>query len=324
MWNKWIYFLIMCSLSACKMGQTAALSISPAKDMLLQEAVCQLKEEGFRTFAGRLSLEEQLAEAWRYQREKDTAGEARNFVVSAKAKGNNLDAVRLQAESLAKVQLAGLIETRIGQLVTNRLDTKDGSTAMNMVASSKNLVTTRLVNLYPLMEVFRDLPDGDMEIQLVMGCDRRWASEIAWAVVSANVTEAVPRHSSFSFVLTGLNNVYRTSESLCFSLKSGADCFYYMFVFDAGGVEQLFPGAYEEEELFRKDVDYSFPRNRWVAYSVDKGNHSARFEQNILLVVATLKEMPFAEKVSVDNVFAWLHRIPEEQRCEQYFSFLSE
>lgn len=324
MWSRCIYLLVICCLSACKTGRTGTSSIAPAKDALLQEAVSRLQEEGFRTFAGRLSLEEQLAEAWRYQREKDTAGEARNFVVSAKAKGNNPDAARLQAESLAKVQLAGLMETRIGQLVTNRLETKDGNTVMNMVASSKNLVTTRLVNLYPLMEVYRDLPDGDVEIQLVMGCDRRWASEIAWAVVSANVTQAVSRHSSFSFVLAGLNNVYRTGESLRFSLKSGADCFYYMFVFDADGVELLFPGAYEEGTLFRKDVDYSFPRNRWVTYCVEKGNRPARFEQNILLVVATLKEMPFSGKVSVDHVFGWLHRIPEEQRSEQYFSFLSE
>lgn len=324
MGNRWIYLLVICCLSACKAGRTGTSSISPAKDVRLQEAVCRLQEEGFRTFAGRLSLDEQLAESWRYQREKDTAGEARNFVVSAKAKGHNLDAARLQAENLAKVQLAGLMETRIGQLVTNRLDTKDGNTVMNMVASSKSLVTTRLVNLYPLLEVYRDLPDGDVEIQLVMGCDRRWASEIAWAVISANVTQAVPRHASFSFVLTGLNTVYRTGESLRFSLKSGADCFYYMFVFDADGVEQLFPGTYESGSLFLKGTDYVFPRNRWVSYSVEKGNRPSRFEQNILLVVATLKEMPFSGKVSVDNVFGWLHRIPEEQRCEQYFSFLSE
>lgn len=324
MQSRWIYLLLVCFLPACKVSRTEAPAVFPIKDTLLLESVRQLKEEGFRTFAGRLSLEEQLAEAWRYQREKDAAGEARNFVVSAKAKGNNYDAVRLQAENLAKTRLAGLMETRIGQLVTNRLNTKDGNTVMDMVASSKSLVTTRLVNLFPLMEVYRDLPGGEVEIQLVLGCDRKWASEIAWAVVSEDITQAVPRHASFSFELTGLNKVYRTGESLRFSLKSEADCFYYLFIFDADGVEQLYPGTYEEGMVFRKDTEYSFPRNQWVAYLVEKENRPARFEQNILLVVAVLEDIPFSGKATVSNVLGWLHRIPEERRSEQYFSFLSE
>lgn len=110
---------------------------SGRKEEQLQHAVRQLQAEGYHTLAGKLPLEEQLAESWRYQREKDGSGEVRYFVVSAKSKGDSFDAARVQAESLAKVQLAGLMETRIGQLVTNRLETSDGNTVMQTVASSK-------------------------------------------------------------------------------------------------------------------------------------------------------------------------------------------
>ena len=249
---------------------------------------------------------------------------AERFVVSAKSKGDSFDAARVQAESLAKVQLAGLMETRIGQLVTNRLETSDGNTVMQTVASSKNLVTTRLSNVYPLLEVYRECRDGEIEVQLVMGCDRRWASEIAWAVISAEAVQSPSRGGSFSFSLTGLDQAYRNGESLRFSLIAEQDCYYHLFVFDADGVEQLYPGAYEEISLYKKGVEYFFPRNQWVAYSVEKGNYPVRYEQNILLVVATRKDIPFTGEVTVGNVLGWLRRIPEELRSEQYFSFLSE
>lgn len=324
MWNKWISLFILLCLFACKSRQQGNSSVAVVKDERLQQAARQLLAEGYRTPAGKLPLEEQLAESWQYQREKDGGGEARYFVVSAKSKGDSFDAARMQAESLAKVQLAGLMETRIGQLVTNRMETSDGNTVTRTIASSKNLVTTRLSNLYPLMEVYRECEDGGVEVQLIIGCDRRWASEIAWAVISAEAAHHSSRAGSFLFTLTGLNQTYRNGESLRFSLTAGQDCYYHLFVFDADGVDQLYPGAYEERFLYKKGVEYTFPRNQWVAYSVEKGNRTARYEQNILLVVATRKDVPFTGEVTVGNVLGWLQRIPEELRSEQYFSFLSE
>ena len=128
-------------------------------------------------------------------------------------------------------------------------ETSDGNTVMQTVASSKNLVTTRLSNVYPLLEVYRECRDGEIEVQLVMGCDRRWASEIAWAVISAEAVQSPSRGGSFSFSLTGLDQAYRNGESLRFSLIAEQDCYYHLFVFDADGVEQLYPGAYEEISL---------------------------------------------------------------------------
>lgn len=322
--NKWMFLGLFCLMFSCKTNQQGAQTAPLSKDPLLWEAISRLKEDGYRTLAGRLPLEEQLAESWRYQREKDAGGEMRNFVVSVKADGESYEAARLQGESMAKVQLAGLMETRVGQLVTSRIESKDSGTVMSTVASSKSLVTRRLANLYPLMEVYRSLPEGGVEIQLVMGCDRRWASEIAWSVISADIDRKMPRRSSFSFVLTGLKGAYNTGESFGFSLRSSENCYYHIFVFDADGVEQLFPGMYEKGELFYQEKEYLFPRTPWVRYCVEKGERPVRFEQNILLIVATLNESPFTGKVTVTNVLGWMQGIPEEQYCEQYFSFLAD
>ena len=322
--NKWIGLLLFLGLLSCSAPKRNVSSVQIEKKGPLQHEVQRLYAEGYHTLAGKLPLEEQLAESWRYQREKDEGGEARYFVVSAKSKGETFDAARLQAESLAKVQLAGLMETRIGQLVTNRLESSDGNTLMKTVASSKNLVTTRLSNVYPLLEVYKECPDGKIEVQLVMGCDRRWAREIAWAVISAEAAQNTDRPQSFSFSLEGLKQAYRSGEALNFSLQADQDCYYHLFVFDADGVKHLYPGEYEPSVCYKKGQKYTFPRNQWVAYSIEKGNRSTRYEQNILLVVATRKEIPFKGEESVSKVLEWMRSIPEDLRSDHYYSFLSE
>ena len=109
-----------------------------------------------------------------------------------------------------------------------------------------------------------------------------------------------------------MDQAYRNGESLRFSLIAEQDCYYHLFVFDADGVEQLYPGAYEEISLYKKGVEYFFPRNQWVAYSVEKGNYPVRYEQNIFLVVATRKDIPlmywdgyavYRKNYGVNNIF---------------------
>lgn len=319
-----LFFLgILLYLCACRTPGSEAV-VQRGGDSPLQKSVERLMAEGYRTVAGKLPLEEQLDESWRFQREKEANGEARYFVVSAKAVGDHFEAARMQAESLAKVQLAGLMETRIGQLVTNRMEASDGNTVMQTVASSKNLVTTRLANLYPLLEIYKECPDGKVEVQLTMGCDRRWANEIAWAIVSEDMVRSSSRPGAFSFVLEGLNSSYLVEEALRFTLTADVDCYYHLFVFDAEGVEQLYPGVYEKRELCKKGMEYTFPRNQWVAYRVEKEDSSVRYEQNVLLVVATREACDFKEEVTVGNVLGWLRRLPEESRSERFYSFLSE
>lgn len=144
------------------------------------------------------------------------------------------------------------------------------------------------------------------------------------AVISAEVIRQVGYDNSFSFVLTGLNSTYRSGESLHFSLTARQDCFYHLFIFDPTGGDLIFPGVYEASECFREQIPYPFPRNRWIVYDIEKSDSAVRYEQNVLLVVATKADIPFTGKVTVGHVFDWLFRIPANQRCEQYYSFITE
>ncbi len=158
------------------------VDVLPAGDEDVARVAGRLAQAGYRSLPGRLPVEEQLAEAWRYQRARDEQGQPLYVVGSSKATARDYNAARLQAESLAKVQLAGWMQTRVGQLVTNRLEASGqlgGDAVMQTAGSSKNLVSERLTYLVPLLELFCENPDGSVEVQVVIGCPCRAADEIA-------------------------------------------------------------------------------------------------------------------------------------------------
>lgn len=172
-------------LSACGTGKEMK-TISPVPGIEDRPSVkvetARLQQEGFHTVTGRLPLEEQLEEAWKYQREKDPEGNPVYYVASSKVMAVNYNVARIQAGNLAKVQLAGLMETRIGQLVTQKMEvngTEGKEAVIQMVSSSKNLVTARLSHLLPVVEIYRDLPDGRVEVQITLACKRLWATEVS-------------------------------------------------------------------------------------------------------------------------------------------------
>lgn len=167
-------------LTACSTSKQPVEGSSHTKESLSKEAA-DLERRGFRTLVGRLPLEEQLSEARHYQRAKDEQGNLIYFVSISQAWGNNFNVARLQAESQAKVDLAGQIETQVGQLISNQMESSGQYTDdahQRTVGSSKTLVKSRLTHIVPLLEIYRDDPDGRVEVQVAIGYPRRIADEI--------------------------------------------------------------------------------------------------------------------------------------------------
>lgn len=147
---------------------------------------------------------------------------------------------------------------------------------------------------------------------------------IAIAVITADVLPPSETTQMLPFHIEGLNNTYRHGDLVNFTLIPGSPCYFHFFVFDTKGGDCFYPNAYEKGTYFQPDSSYVFPRNRLLAYSIEKENQTARYEQNIVIAVATLRDIPFRGEVNVHNLFDWLYSIPPEQRMEEYFSFLVE
>ncbi len=144
------------------------------------------------------------------------------------------------------------------------------------------------------------------------------------AVITADVLPPAETAQILPFHLGGLNHSYRSGESVRFSLTPGSPCYFHFFVFDTSGGDCFYPNAYEKRMCFQPDTTYTFPLNRLLAYTIDRGTLSARYEQNVVIAVATLQDIPFRGEVTVHALFNWLFSIPPSQRTEAYYSFLVE
>lgn len=144
----------------------------------------QLTKEGFRTPVGKLPLDKQIEAAWQKQAEMDTDGNPWWYIASSRAIGGNQSAAALQATNTAKMDLAGQIQTKVSQLIEAKMANDDlgqeeAASLSNVVAASKSVISATLGRTIPLVEVYRTLPNKNVEVQVTLGYSQQAATETA-------------------------------------------------------------------------------------------------------------------------------------------------
>lgn len=144
----------------------------------------QLMKDGFQTPVGKLPLEKQLETSWQKQAELDTEGNPYWYIASSRAVGGNQSAAVLQATNAAKIDLAGQIQTKVSQLIEAKVANDDmgqeeAASLSNVVAASKSVISATLGRVIPLVEVFRTLPNKNVEVQVTLGYSQAAAMKAA-------------------------------------------------------------------------------------------------------------------------------------------------
>lgn len=144
----------------------------------------QLTKEGFRTPVGKLPLDKQIEAAWQKQAEMDTDGNPWWYIASSRAIGGNQSAAALQATNTAKLDLAGQIQTKVSQLIEAKMANDDlgqeeAASLSNIVAASKSMISATLGRTIPLVEVYRTLPNKNVEVQVTLGYSQQAATKTA-------------------------------------------------------------------------------------------------------------------------------------------------
>lgn len=144
----------------------------------------QLTKEGFRTPVGKLPLDKQIEAAWQKQAEMDTDGNPWWYIASSRAIGGNQSAAALQATNTAKMDLAGQIQTKVSQLIEAKvanddLGQEEAASLSNVVAASKSMISATLGRTIPLVEVYRTLPNKNVEVQVTLGYSQQAATKTA-------------------------------------------------------------------------------------------------------------------------------------------------
>ena len=144
----------------------------------------RLTKEGFRTPVGKLPLDKQIEDAWQKQAELDMEGNPYWYVASARVIAGNQSAAVLQATNAAKIDLEGQIQTKVTQLIEEKtanddMGQEEAASLKSMVATSKSIISGTLGRTVPLVEVYRTLPNKNVEVMVTIGCTAQMANETA-------------------------------------------------------------------------------------------------------------------------------------------------
>lgn len=143
-----------------------------------------LEKEGFKTPVGKLPLAKQLEAAWEKQAELDMDGNPYWYVASARAIGGNQSAAVLQATNAAKIDITGQIQTKVSQLIEAKVSNEDmgleeAASLSSVIASSKSVISATLGRIIPLVEVYRTLPNQNVEVMVTLGYSIQAANQQA-------------------------------------------------------------------------------------------------------------------------------------------------
>lgn len=144
----------------------------------------KLTKEGFKTPVGKLPLDKQLENAWQKQAEMTPDGTPFWYITSSRAVGGNQSSAALQATNAAKIDLAGQIQTKVSQLIEAKVANDDmgqeeAASLSSVVGASKSVISATLGRVIPLVEVYRTLPNKNVEVMVTLGYSMEAANKAA-------------------------------------------------------------------------------------------------------------------------------------------------
>ena len=144
----------------------------------------QLKKEGWKVAPGNPAMELQLAESYKFQMQKDEDGYDKYIQGEAMTVGQVYDAALFQAESLAKISLASKMETRVIQIIDNKLaneqiSEEDAVSLAKSVSSGKNLIAKKLGQVITPVKLYRKLDNGNVEVRVICYYSQAMALKVA-------------------------------------------------------------------------------------------------------------------------------------------------
>ncbi|MBO7545537.1 MAG: hypothetical protein J6T19_02370 [Paludibacteraceae bacterium] len=154
---KKIYIIAMAAIMA--LCATAALAAEKLDRLAAKEAK-KLEKEGWMIRPGSLPLEQQLLKSYELQSKTDEDMYPLYIMGEATSVGENYDAAKTAAISLALNNLAGQIQTELTALIENtvvnkQLTAEEAVSISETVMTSKSLISQSLGRTMPVMECYR-------------------------------------------------------------------------------------------------------------------------------------------------------------------------
>ena len=139
------------------------------------------------------------------------------------------------------------------------------------------------------------------------------------------VIEETEEDLNFRFKTEGLKNTYLSGETMTFTVTPTEDCYLRVFLLgkNPGSNAQIYPldGVFKDvrlkagESVAFPPADRKFLYDRPFDYTLEMENEYDNLEQDVLLIVALKKPLPFTDEVSYESVIRWLAKIKRSEKC---------
>lgn len=162
----------------------------PAQDFTkdAKKAAKTYVKDGWLVAPGHLPLEKQLERAFKMQTDIDDMGYPKYVMSEAMSIGQNYDAAKIQAQELAKLTLAGQLQSEIVALVENdvsneQLSNEQAASVTETVMASKNLISQKIGRVITVVECYRDKAGKNKEVRVMIAYNTEMAMDAAKSVV---------------------------------------------------------------------------------------------------------------------------------------------
>lgn len=148
----------------------------------------KLTKEGWTITPGALPIDKQLDKSYLMQQEFDEDMFPKYIMAEAMSIGENYDAAKMQAQELAKQNLAGQIQTEVTALIENtvankQLEAEEAASVVQSLSAGKNLITQSIGRVIPVVEVYRTKDNKNKEVLFRIAYNSKMAKAAAKAAV---------------------------------------------------------------------------------------------------------------------------------------------
>ena len=165
-------------------AKLAKKELASKVDKVVKKEAKRLAKEGWTVTPGALPLAKQLERSYTMEFEYDDTLFPKYIMANAQSIGENYDAAKTAATSLAITNLAGQIQTEVTALVENtvankQLAAEDAASISETVMSSKNLISQSIGRVITVVECYRVLDNKNREVMVRIAYKGEMAKEAA-------------------------------------------------------------------------------------------------------------------------------------------------
>ncbi|MFN5056338.1 MAG: hypothetical protein ACK5EP_09835 [Bacteroidota bacterium] len=156
----------------------------------------KLARQGYTVAPGAVPLEKQLENAWIKTMEQDDKTAYPKYVVAnGNAVGETITAAKLQANEVAKFELAGTISTNVAALIEGnignaQLDSKEAASVTEVTGAIKNLIVQEIGRVIQLLEIYRKV-GKNVEVNVRIAYNGEMAVEAAKKVIRTELKDRI-------------------------------------------------------------------------------------------------------------------------------------